>query len=313
MAERGPDGLSRREAARVRNAAPDQPPFPRFNVAPSSATSVSDRGRRGATVSLGSSREHARETAIPNADFSAISGSVATSDDRVHTACRREHNQQRDDTQVARRSTATAVSFEFELRSGCSRTACLQAVSAESTSMANPPTEGARRTTSAKVGGAMKEYENIRRGPDELLRAFIARFLKVEQRMSRVGLRPFTDEARGWKLLHSCQLTGHDMRNVLTAAGNQYDFDAIRRALELQFPGAPPAHSRQPGRKGGKDGKDGKGGKGGKAPRQVYEAAIAEEIPKTIAEGDETGGTEPDWQIDAGDEQGKASEPPVEE
>eukprot|EP00971_Amphidinium_carterae_P002782 54823-Amphidinium_carterae.1 len=53
------------------------------------------------------------------------------------------------------------------------------------------------------VGGARKEYDNIRRGPDELLRAFIARFLKVEQRMSRVGLRPFTDEARGWKLLHS--------------------------------------------------------------------------------------------------------------
>eukprot|EP00971_Amphidinium_carterae_P114424 2267296-Amphidinium_carterae.1 len=149
------------------------------------------------------------------------------------------------------------------------------------------------------VGGAMREYENIRRGPDELLRAFVARFLKVEQRMSRVGLRPFTEEARGWKLLHSCQLTGHDMRNVLTTAGNQYDVDEIRKALELQFLGVPPAHFRQGGqRKGGKEGKDGKdskGGKGGKAPKQVY-AAEAEGTEAAIPEGNEQ--QEQEWQAD---------------
>eukprot|EP00971_Amphidinium_carterae_P346739 6488393-Amphidinium_carterae.1 len=69
------------------------------------------------------------------------------------------------------------------------------------------------------------------------------------------------------------------MRNVLTAAGNRYDFDAIRGALELQFPGVPPAHFRQNGQRkdGGKGGgKDGKGGKGGKSPKQVYAAAVAD-------------------------------------
>eukprot|EP00971_Amphidinium_carterae_P095849 1896910-Amphidinium_carterae.1 len=41
MAERVADSLSRREAARIRNAAPYQPPSPRFSVAPSS-TFISD-------------------------------------------------------------------------------------------------------------------------------------------------------------------------------------------------------------------------------------------------------------------------------
>eukprot|EP00971_Amphidinium_carterae_P047781 940900-Amphidinium_carterae.1 len=145
------------------------------------------------------------------------------------------------------------------------------------------------------VGGAMKEYESIRRAPEELIRAFLARFLKVEQRMSRVGLTPFTDEARGWKLLHSCMLTGHDMRNVLTAAGNKYEFDAIRRALELQFPGVPPTHAKAMGPRKGKDG--GKGGKNGKPPqRQVYTAEQPQEEMGQMAAAAAADGEEGDQQ-----------------
>eukprot|EP00971_Amphidinium_carterae_P315870 6279008-Amphidinium_carterae.1 len=48
-------------------------------------------------------------------------------------------------------------------------------------------------------------------------------------------------------------LTAHDHRLILTTTGGSYNFDALRTALEVQFPTHPPADRtpRQPG-KGGK-------------------------------------------------------------
>eukprot|EP00971_Amphidinium_carterae_P101250 2003689-Amphidinium_carterae.1 len=125
-----------------------------------------------------------------------------------------------------------------------------------------------------KVAQVLREYENLRRAPQELMRAYIARFMNAELKLQRLEVSAYSGQARAFKLLQGANITQHDTRQILASNDNEWTFDGLRKALEVQFPGVVP---------GGKDprnappkGKHG-GGKGKESAGKAHNIFVAEE------------------------------------
>eukprot|EP00971_Amphidinium_carterae_P119813 2373452-Amphidinium_carterae.1 len=91
-----------------------------------------------------------------------------------------------------------------------------------------------------QVAQVLREYENLRRAPQELMRSYVARFMNAELKLQRLEVTSYSGQARAYKLLQGANISQHDIRQVLASNDNEWTFDGLRKALEVQFPGAVP-------------------------------------------------------------------------
>ena len=85
----------------------------------------------------------------------------------------------------------------------------------------------------------LSDYENIYRYPNESVRQFANRYVRVEKDLSALGISTtgmYDDEARGNRLLERSRLPLDLQRLVLIGAGNSLKFDCVRESLNFQFP-----------------------------------------------------------------------------
>eukprot|EP00971_Amphidinium_carterae_P090701 1795388-Amphidinium_carterae.2 len=68
-----------------------------------------------------------------------------------------------------------------------------------------------------KVAQALREYENLRRAPQELMRSYVARFLNAELKLKRLEVSSYTGQARARKLLQGANISQQDVRQVLAS------------------------------------------------------------------------------------------------
>ena len=85
----------------------------------------------------------------------------------------------------------------------------------------------------------LADYEQIARYPNESVRQFSNRYVRVEKDLAAIGVSTsgmYDSESRGNRLLERTRLTPDLQRLVLIGAGNTLEFDRIRESLNFQFP-----------------------------------------------------------------------------
>ena len=87
-----------------------------------------------------------------------------------------------------------------------------------------------------EIGGVVRRYENIARAQGESITKFIRRLGKLEKELYAKGFKDYPEYARVVKLLDGCKIDERSMQIVLGSAGNRYEWQAIRTALEVHYP-----------------------------------------------------------------------------
>ena len=85
----------------------------------------------------------------------------------------------------------------------------------------------------------LADYEQIARYPNESVRQFSNRYVRVEKDLAAIGVSTsgmYDSESRGNRLLERTRLTPDLQRLVLIGAGNTLEFERIRESLNFQFP-----------------------------------------------------------------------------
>ena len=96
----------------------------------------------------------------------------------------------------------------------------------------------------------LHEFENLKRYPNELIRAYINRFRRTQRNLKSVGIDmsgAYDSESLGARLLDRSGLTQEAQRMLLVGTQQSLEFEALAEAMVLQYPdfrGAPPIASR---------------------------------------------------------------------
>ena len=85
-------------------------------------------------------------------------------------------------------------------------------------------------------GGLIREFENLSRMQGESVDAFVRRYKLYERKLQDAKIAAYPSETRAVKLLDGLRLSEQATSQLLLAAGNRYDMDAILNALKVQYP-----------------------------------------------------------------------------
>ena len=170
-----------------------------------------------------------------------------------------------------------------------------------------------------RKGHHLAAYEGIKRTQGETMRHYLNRYLRIESQLADVGIdvrHTMDAESRGHRLLHTSSLPPDVARAVITTAGHTYNFQRIKEAMLILYPGAyaPPLQGATYGPRAGQA-RTGSGNFRGNNKSQPRSAHVAEHVD------DEANGTvtaeqeneqatvdEPEQQ-----QQDEDEEPPVDE
>ena len=87
-----------------------------------------------------------------------------------------------------------------------------------------------------RKGGLIREFESLVRLQGESVTAFVRRFRLMERKLQDAKIPQYPSETRAVKLLDGLRLDERATSQLLLAAGNKYEFQALVDAVRVQFP-----------------------------------------------------------------------------
>ena len=87
-----------------------------------------------------------------------------------------------------------------------------------------------------RKGGLIREFESMVRVQGESVTAFVRRFRLMERKLQDAKIPQYPSETRAVKLLDGLRLDERATSQLLLAAGNRYDFQALVDAIRVQYP-----------------------------------------------------------------------------
>ena len=87
-----------------------------------------------------------------------------------------------------------------------------------------------------RKGGLIREFESMVRVQGESVTAFVRRFRLMERKLQDAKIPQYPSETRAVKLLDGLRLDERATSQLLLAAGNRYDFQALVDAIRVQCP-----------------------------------------------------------------------------
>ena len=87
-----------------------------------------------------------------------------------------------------------------------------------------------------RKGGLIREFESMVRMQGESVTAFVRRFRLMERKLQDAKIPQYPSETRAVKLLDGLRLDERATSQLLLAAGNKYEFQALVDAVRVQFP-----------------------------------------------------------------------------
>jgi hypothetical protein len=87
-----------------------------------------------------------------------------------------------------------------------------------------------------RKGGLIREFESMVRVQGESVTAFVRRFRLMERKLQDAKIPQYPSETRAVKLLDGLRLDERATSQLLLAAGNKYDFQALVDAIRVQYP-----------------------------------------------------------------------------
>eukprot|EP00435_Cladocopium_sp_Y103_P067421 s73_g30.t1 len=87
-----------------------------------------------------------------------------------------------------------------------------------------------------RKGGLIREFESMVRVQGETVTAFVRRFRLMERKLQDAKIPQYPSETRAVKLLDGLRLDERSTSQLLLAAGNKYDFQALVDAIRVQYP-----------------------------------------------------------------------------
>ena len=87
-----------------------------------------------------------------------------------------------------------------------------------------------------RKGGRIREFESLVRVQGESVNAFVRRFRLMERKLKDAQLPQYPEETRAVKLLDGLKLEERATAQLLLAAGNKYNFQALLDAIKIQYP-----------------------------------------------------------------------------
>ena len=87
-----------------------------------------------------------------------------------------------------------------------------------------------------RKGGLIREFESMVRVQGESVTAFVRRFRLMERKLKDAKIPQYPSETRAVKLLDGLKLDERATSQLLLAAGNRYEFQALVDAIRVQYP-----------------------------------------------------------------------------